>query len=46
MSDTYASHASGLDSPGAHAFAVTPDDEADLPFVTRAFMSAARARCM
>lgn len=35
MSDTYASHASGLDSPGAHAFAVTPDDEADLPFVTR-----------
>ena len=35
MSDTYASHASGLESPGSHAFAVTPNNDADLAVVTR-----------
>lgn len=35
MSDSFASHQRGLESPGEHAFAVTPNDSADLAYVTR-----------
>lgn len=36
MSDLYATHAAGLDAPAQKAFAITPDDGNDLPYVTRA----------
>lgn len=35
MANTFSSHSSGLESPGEHAFAVTPNDSADLAYVTR-----------
>ncbi len=44
MSDRYANHNSGLESPATHGFAITPDDDADLPEATRAiFVGAAGA---
>jgi hypothetical protein len=36
MPDRFESTASGLDSPATHGFAITPQDAADLPEVTRA----------
>lgn len=36
MPDRFAEHATGLDSPASHGFAVSPSDGADLPDVTRA----------
>ena len=35
MSDPFATTSPGLSGPAAHAFAVTPNDGADLPVVTR-----------
>ncbi|HKJ75537.1 MAG TPA: hypothetical protein VKA19_15585 [Alphaproteobacteria bacterium] len=35
MNDPFATTSPGLAGPAAHAFAVTPDDAADLPVVTR-----------
>ncbi len=35
MANTFSSHSSGLESPGEHAFAVTPSDSVDLTYVTR-----------
>lgn len=35
MADLYATFASGLTGPIVGAFAITPSDGADLPFVTR-----------
>jgi hypothetical protein len=35
MSDRFANVESGIDDPATHAFAITPDDDADLPAVTR-----------
>ncbi len=36
MSDPFADHMSGLESPASNLSAVTPDDAADLPQVCRA----------
>jgi len=36
MSDVFARHRSGLESPAAHLAAVTPDDAADLAVASRA----------
>jgi hypothetical protein len=36
MADPFDSHQSRLDSPAASAFAITPDDDADLPRTVRA----------
>lgn len=36
MADLFASHAPGLDAPAQKAFAITPDDNADLALSTRA----------
>lgn len=36
MTDTFANHAVGLESPATRAVAVAPDDGADLPFASRA----------
>lgn len=36
----FSNRAAGLDSPPAHAFAITPDDAADLPRATRGLMIA------
>lgn len=36
MSDTFANHAAGLSSPAEQAFAITPNDAADLATATRA----------
>lgn len=36
MTDTFASHASGLESPAARATTVIPDDGTDLAFASRA----------
>ena len=36
MQDRYETYATGLESPAMHGFAVTPDDDADLPELTRA----------
>lgn len=33
--DPFATNATGLDSPGLHAFAITPDDSNDLAIATR-----------
>ena len=35
MSDPFATTSPGLSGPAGHAFAVTPNDGADLPVVTR-----------
>ena len=35
MANTFSAHASGLESPGEHAFSVTPSDSVDLTYVTR-----------
>lgn len=40
MTDTFASHAAGLESPPSRTIAVTPDDGADLPFASRALNAA------
>jgi len=34
MADTFTTFTNGLESPPTRAFAVTPDDAAELPFVT------------
>ena len=36
MSDAFSSHMAGLESPARDGFAITPNDGADLPSVTRA----------
>jgi hypothetical protein len=36
MLDRFRNRASGADAPASHGFAVTPDDDQDLPEVTRA----------
>lgn len=36
MQDRYETYATGLESPAMDGFAVTPDDNADLPELTRA----------
>lgn len=36
MTDSYRDYNTGLDSPAVAAAAVTPDDDADLAYVTRA----------
>ncbi len=36
MPDRFSDHTIGLDSPAIHGFAITPNDGADLPEVTRA----------
>ncbi|MBI1173373.1 hypothetical protein GC209_18450 [bacterium] len=36
MADDFANYTSGLDSPAAHAFAITANDSADLALTTRA----------
>jgi len=36
MSDPFDGYAAGLESPATGAFEIAPDDNADLPFVTRA----------
>lgn len=36
MSDKFSGHASGLTAPARNGFAITPDDEQDLPGITRA----------
>lgn len=36
MPDLFATHSSSLDSPAQKAFAITPDDNNDLPITTRA----------
>jgi len=35
MTDTFAKHRGGLDSPSSHVFLITPDDSNDLAFITR-----------
>ena len=35
MSDTFSTQQRGLESPGEHAIAVTPNDSVDLTYVTR-----------
>lgn len=34
--DRFSTYSAGLDSPASHAFAITPDDDADLDVSTRA----------
>lgn len=41
MSDPFQSFSQSLESPAAHAYAVTPDDAADLPVACRALNVAA-----
>lgn len=36
MTDRFATHTSGLESPAGDGFSITPSDAADLPEVTRA----------
>ncbi|MGD1885612.1 MAG: hypothetical protein ACFB01_00480 [Cohaesibacteraceae bacterium] len=36
MSDPFASHMAGLESPASDGFSITPSDVTDLPSVTRA----------
>lgn len=36
MTDLFSGHVAGLESPAAHALAVTPDDASDLATVSRA----------
>lgn len=36
MTDAFQSHSANLATPGENAFAVTPNDSADMDFVTRA----------
>lgn len=36
MSDPFSTFGAGLESPAAHAYAVTPDDTQDLPIACRA----------
>lgn len=36
MTDIFQSHAAGLESPATRLIAVAPDDDANLPLVTRA----------
>lgn len=36
MPDLYASESHAIDAPATKAFAITPDDNNDLPYVTRA----------
>lgn len=33
--DTFSTYCNNLDSPVTHCFAITPNDNADLPFATR-----------
>ena len=36
MADNFSTHSGGLDSPATKAFAITPDDNTDFAFTTRA----------
>lgn len=41
MADLYSTHAPGLDAPAQKAFAITPDDNNDLSYNTRAIYTGA-----